>query len=240
MGTPVITCACAVCQSKDPKNHRLRPSALLKVGGKQILIDAGPDFRTQALRAGIQDLDGVIVTHTHMDHVAGLDDLRVFDFYHKKKLPCLVSESSMKEIRTTFPFFFRPDKMRFEFTTFDGDFGEVSFLDLQWKYGSYIQNGMKVSAFRLGSFAYVLDIKEYTDEIFVFLQGVQTLILSALRERPSPAHLTVEDAIQFAKKVGAAKTYFSHISHDVDHEAVSKKLPRGIELAYDGLEVTFG
>ena len=108
-----------------------------------------------------------------------------------------------------------------------------------WKYGSYIQNGMKVTGFRLGSMAYVLDIKEYTDEVFVFLKGVKTLVLSALRERPSPAHLTIEDAVLFAHKVGAKKTYFSHISHEVDHTTISKKLPPDIELAYDGLEVTF-
>ncbi len=239
MGTPVIACSCDVCKSTDPKNHRLRPSALLTVGGKRFLIDAGPDFRTQALRAHMMDLDGVILTHTHHDHTAGLDDLRVFDFYHQKKLPCLLSKDSLEEIRQSYPFFFKPGKNRFEFEVFENDFGEVSFGGFVWKYGSYTQNGMKVTGYRLGSLAYVLDIKEYSDEIFTFLKGVKTLVLSALRERPSPAHLTIEDAIIFAHKVGAEKTYFSHVSHEVDHATVSKKLPPDIELAYDGLEVTF-
>ena len=239
MGTPVITCSCDVCKSTDHKNHRLRPSALVTIGKKRFLIDAGPDFRTQALRAHIKDLDGVILTHTHHDHTAGLDDLRVFDFYHHKKLACLLSKDSLGEVHRSYPFFFKPGKTRFEFEVFEKDFGEVTFGGHLWKYGSYMQNGMKVTGFRLGSMAYVLDIKEYTDEIFTFLKGVKTLVLSALRERPSPAHLTIEDAVNFAHKVGAKKTYFSHISHEVDHATVSKKLPPDIELAYDGLEVTF-
>ena len=110
MGIPVIACTCDVCRSSDPKNHRLRPSALITVGGKHFLIDAGPDLRTQALQHKITDLDGVILTHTHHDHTAGLDDLRVFAFYHQKKLPCLLSKSSLEDIRRGYPFFFT--KMR--------------------------------------------------------------------------------------------------------------------------------
>jgi len=245
MGTPVMTCSCAVCCSKDPHNHRLRPSALIRLGGKQVLIDAGPDLRTQALRAGINHLDGVILTHTHFDHIAGLDDLRVFYFLHKKRLPCLVSQATMNDIKIHYHYFFHGAKddvmggSRLDFQILEGDFGSTEFCGFKWSYLSYIQNNMKVTGLRIGNLAYVLDIRDPSEKVIKSLSGVEILILSALRYTPSPAHFSLSEAVSFARRIKAKKTWFSHIAHEVDHAEASKELPADIGLAYDGLEIEF-
>lgn len=245
MGTPVVTCQCAVCRSQDPRNHRLRPSGLLKLEGQQILVDVGPDFREQALRYGIDRLDGVVLTHGHYDHMAGMDDLRVFYFLKKQTLPCLLSRPTYNELKMRSPYFFEGSGddvaggARFQFKVMDEKEGAVMFNSLPWTVVSYIQNGTQVTGYRIGSFAYVMDLKEYTPAIFEKLKGVETLVLSGLRERPSPAHLTLDEALEFARKVGAKMTWFSHVSHELDHETTNRRLPREAQLAYDGLEVTF-
>ena len=245
MGTPVITCSCAVCRSTNPFNHRLRPSGMIKIGGKQLLIDAGPDIRAQALTYGIHNLDGLLLTHTHFDHTAGLDDLRVFYFIHKRVLPCLLSEESLTDLKRSFPYFFTEsddDVMggaRFRFQVLPTDFGTVPFEGFNFQVMSYSQKGMKVTGYRLGSFAYVVDVRDFDDRLIAALQGVEVLVLSALRSTPSPAHLTFDEAISVARRVGAKKTYFTHISHHSEHEETNNKLPPDIRLAYDGLEINF-
>lgn len=237
MGTPVVTCKCRVCLSKNPFNRRLRPSALITVGEKRFLIDPGPDFRQQALAHEIDDLDGVLVTHTHFDHIAGLDDLRVFDFLRQKTIPCLLSKESMQEIKLLFHYF--KEGTRFRYQLIESDFTEVEFEGLKWKTVSFMQNGMKVTGFQLGDFAYLLDIKQYTDRIFEELKGVKTLVLSALRTTTSKAHLSIDEAIGFAQKIGAEITWLSHVAHEIDHEETNHQLPKNIQLAYDGLEFSF-
>lgn len=245
MGSPIITCRCQVCVSTNPKNQRLRPAALLRVGGKQILIDAGPDIRTQMLRANITDLSGILITHTHFDHIAGIDDLRVFYFLHHRRIPCLVSDTTMREIQLHYPYFFSgPDDdvmggSRFTFQVLEKDFGTTSFCGLNWQTVTYEQNGMKVTGFRLGNLAYILDIRHPSKEVIEALSGVEVLVLSALRYTESRAHFSLDEAVAFARQVGAKKTWFSHIAHEVDHEEGNHRLPPDIRLAYDGLEVPF-
>lgn len=243
MGTPVVTCKCDVCVSTDPLNHRLRPAGLFKLGEERFLVDAGPDFRTQALKYGIDRLDGVLITHTHFDHVAGLDDLRVYYFLHKKTLPCLLSQESLDEIKRTRGYFFEKSNddimggSRFNFHVIKHDFGSEKFGGHSWKIMSFQQGGMKVTGFRLGTFAYVMDLKQFTPEVYEALKGVEILVMSALRYRPSPAHLSMDEAVAFAAKIGARQTWFSHIAHELDHKATNQQLPVGIKLAYDGLEI---
>lgn len=245
MGTPVVTCQCSVCLSQDRRNHRLRPSGLLKVENQQIILDVGPDFREQALRYGIDHLDGVVLTHGHYDHMAGMDDLRVFYFLKKQTLPCLLSRPTYNELKLRSPYFFEgggddvTGGARFQFKVIDELEGDVIFNNLPWTIVSYTQNGMQVTGYRIGSFAYVMDLKEYTPSIFEKLKGVEVLVLSGLRERSSPAHLTLEEALEFSRKVGAKMTWFSHVSHELDHETTNRRLPREAQLAYDGLEVLF-
>jgi phosphoribosyl 1,2-cyclic phosphate phosphodiesterase len=245
MGTPVVTCECAVCRSKDPHDRRLRPAGLMTVGGKRLLFDTGPDFREQALKIGLRDLDGVVLTHTHFDHIAGIDDLRVYYFIHNKTLPCMLSQESYDDLKLRYSYFFKKSEddvmgpSRFDFQILKGDFGTAEFLGLKWGYLSYHQNQMKVTGYRLGKFAYVLDIRDYSEKIVEALKGVEVLVLSALRLTPSPAHLSLEEAVEFARKVGAKMTWFSHIAHNLGHEEGNKKLPPNIRLAYDGLEIIF-
>lgn len=243
MGTPVVTCKCEVCTSSDPHNHRLRPAGLFKLGEERFLVDAGPDFRAQALKYGIDRLDGVLITHTHFDHIAGIDDLRVYYFLKKQTLPCLLSQESLDDIKKTHGYFFKKSNddvmggSRFNFQVIKNDFGIEKFGEHSWQIMSFEQGGMKITGFRLGSFAYVMDLKQYTPEIYEALKGVEVLVVSALRYRSSPAHLSMDEAVAFAAKIGAKETWFSHIAHELDHKKASQQLPAGVKLAYDGLEI---
>lgn len=245
MGTPVITCECAVCRSKNPHDHRMRPAGLMTVGGKRFLFDTGPDLRAQMLKHHIMDLDAVILTHTHFDHIAGIDDLRVFYFLHHKTLPCMLSQDSYDDLKLRYAYFFRKSEddvmgpSRFDFHILKDDFGTAEFQGLKWSYLSYLQNNMKVTGYRLGKFAYVLDIHDYSEKVIEALKGVEVLVLSALRYTPSPAHLSIEEAVEFSRKVGAKMTWFSHIAHNLDHEEANRKLPPNMKLAYDGMEIIF-
>lgn len=240
MGVPVVACSCSVCRSSDLRNKRLRVAALLKVGGKQFLIDAGPDFRVQALTYGITHLDGLLLTHPHFDHIGGIDDLRVFNFFQKKTLPCLLSQESLDVIKTCHSYFFEDgEQERFRFQVLPQEEGAIEFEGIKWQYMSFLQKKDKVTGYRLGNIAYILDIRTFSEKIFQRLQGVDILVLSALRYESSPSHFSIEEAIEFAKKVGAKQTWLSHVAHEVDYEEGSRILPPNIHFAYDGLEVKF-
>lgn len=241
MGIPVIGCQCPVCASSDSKNKRFRPSVLLHINDKHILVDAGPDFRQQALRHKINRLDGVIITHSHEDHVGGIDDLRIYTMLQKEPLPLLLSDVSLADLQCRFKYIFdytgQGVVTKFEVKELGRQSGQVEFLGEKIHYFSYGQMGMKVTGIRIGDFAYVTDICEYEESIFEELKGVQTLILSALRHTPSHLHFNVDQAVDFAKKVRPKKTYFTHIAHEIDHDKTTALLPEGIELAYDGLHI---
>jgi phosphoribosyl 1,2-cyclic phosphate phosphodiesterase len=236
LGVPVVACPCEVCHSTSSKNKRLRCAALLKIEGKQILIDPGPDLRLQCLRAEIKHLDGVIVTHKHQDHAGGIDELRVFPFFNGKWPPFLLSNFSHEELGRRF--YYIRDK--FHFQTLEALSGQTDFLGIPLRYFTYYQLKVPVLGLRFGNIAYVTDIKEYSDEIIAELQGLDLLILSALRkENPSPAHLLIPDALQLIEKLAPKRTCLIHMTHDVDHDTVNQELPPGVELAYDGLEIPF-
>lgn len=244
MGIPVIGCGCSVCSSTSPKNKRLRPSALLKVNNKVIVIDTGPDFREQAIKNRIDRLDGVIFTHAHHDHTAGFDDLRVYAMYRKDPIPCLASFATAQDLKKRFDYIFLKNGKHQLVTKVDmhmlnGEKGVVRFLDLEIKYLTYYQSGMPVNGFSIGNFAFISDIRDYSPSIFNDLQGVDTLVLSALRATPSPMHLGIEEAVEFAGKVGARQTWLTHIAHEVDHDLANENLPSNVQLAYDGLTFQF-
>jgi phosphoribosyl 1,2-cyclic phosphate phosphodiesterase len=246
-GVPVIGCTCAVCTSASSFNKRLRASGLIRVGGKQFLIDAGPDFRTQALRWGISHLDAVILTHTHFDHIGGIDDLRALSFFQKEKIPCLLSKDTLDELKLRYHYLMQPQVpeenaipyTQLDFKVMQSDFGQIEMQGYTWKYVSYYQLGMKVTGYLVGDLAYISDIREYSKQVVDSLQGVHTLILGALRYTPSKGHFSIDEAIVFAEEVGAAQTYLTHIGHELDHEEASKRLPEGIFMSYDGLEIDF-
>lgn len=245
MGVPLIGCDCPVCTSKNIKDKRYRPSGLIQIENKNILIDVGPDFRTQALKYGIKNIDGVFLTHIHADHIAGVDDLRIFYFRTKKELDCFLSSETLEDLKVRYHYLFRPiDDVptvaaQLKLHMLEDEFGQFSFLGHQFQYLSYFQGGVKVTGYRIGDLAYLSDIKEYDEEIFSHLKGVNTLIVSAIGFGGSKVHFSLEDAVGFADRVGAKQAYFTHLSHQFDHEKINEELPANRQLAYDGLQVEF-
>jgi phosphoribosyl 1,2-cyclic phosphate phosphodiesterase len=245
VGTPIIGCNCPVCLSSDPKNNRLRTSALIQCKGKTLLIDAGPDFRGQALRQKIHHLDGLLLTHTHFDHIAGIDELRVFYLRSHKAIPCLLSEESFQELKTRYHYFFKPVvpggslSAQLEFQLLEDTSGVVDFLGIQVRYFSYFQGTVKVTGFQIGDLAYISDIKTFDPAIFDELKGVNTLVLSFLEDQVTHFHLSLDEARAFANRVKPKQTYLIHMNHMLDHQQTNKKLPPNIQLAFDGQEVSF-
>lgn len=245
MGVPVIGCKCAVCQSPFPQNKRLRPSVLLSLYGKKILIDAGPDFRTQALRYQLDHLDGVIFSHAHHDHTAGIDDLRAYYMLHRTTLPCLLSKETAQEMHARYDYIFAehafPGKLlpKIQQIYLPKARGSMEFLGYELHYFSYVQSGMPVNGFRFGSLGFVSDIKEYPESIFEDLEGVEQLVVSALRADSSKLHFSVPEAIAFAQRVKAKETWLTHISHDLEHFSATERLPSNVFMAYDGLSINF-
>ncbi len=242
-GVPLIGCDCDICRSSSSYNKRLRSSGLIKIGDKRVLIDVGPDFRTQALHFDIRHLSGVVLTHAHADHIAGIDDLRAYYFMEKKKVECVLSKETFDEVKMRYHYLLAPLSLgksisaQMDFRLLCEDFGEDQVGGVKFKYLSYFQSGMKVTGFRFGNLAYVSDIREYSDKVFDAIQGVDTLILSALRHTPSKMHFSLEEAIAFSRRAGAKKTYITHIAHDLEHAATNALLPSDVQMSYDGLEI---
>lgn len=238
LGVPIVGCGCLVCKSNDPKDKRGRSSSLITVEGGNYVVDAGPDFRLQALSLSLQHIKGWILTHTHFDHIAGIEDLKVFA-WQKQPIPCLLSEESFQEVRWKFSHLFSKEGVSpfFSWDLLAALQGSIVWQDLPLTYVSFFQNGMRVLGFRIGDLAYISDMQEYEESIIPPLQGVQTLVVSAPRPQRSSMHWGWEDAIAFSRKLGAEYTYFTHLSHEVSthHNA----LPTGVFLAYDGLEIPF-
>jgi len=243
VGVPLLGCACEVCRSTDPLNKRLRPSALLRVNQRQFLIDAGPDFRQQALRTGITKLDGLLLTHAHHDHTAGLDDLRPLYYHSRTPLPVLLSHATAEDVRMRFYYLFASENKisisHFNFQLLADQSGLTLFQDLPIEYVTFKQGGMLVNGFRIGDLAYLSDIRDFQPSIFNELKGVKYLVISALRYTQSPLHLSVDEAIDFANELNVEKAWITHVSHDLEHHQTNAYLPPHIRLAYDGLEIDF-
>ncbi|MFQ5730228.1 MAG: MBL fold metallo-hydrolase [Waddliaceae bacterium] len=245
MGVPVIGCHCEVCRSESSNNKRLRPSALLHMNQKNIVIDAGPDYRLQALKYNINHLDGVIFTHAHHDHTAGIDDLRAYYMHTGQVISCLLSNETVDDLRSRYHYIFANNKSKHQLTTsitlqvLERGRGEVSFLGLQVGYFTFEQAGMTVNGFRFGNLGFVSDISRYPESIFEDLEGIDILVLSALRFEPSPLHFNIDEAVDFSQRLGVKETWLTHIAHEVDHEKTNAYLPSNIQLAYDGLSLDF-
>lgn len=244
LGVPVIGCSCKVCSSKSTYNTRSRPGGCISWKDKKFLLDASPDFRAQALHFEIDQIDGVLFTHAHNDHIGGLDDLRIYSLMSQKKIPCLLSEETLDGIRKRYHYLLHADAKdgkitsKFHFHTLPAESGSVIFEGMRVDYVTYHQATMKVTGFRFKNFAYITDIHTYTPNIFSFLEGINILVISAPRWTQTKSHLTIEEAIVFAKHLNVEKTYFTHLAHDLDYEETNQRLPNGFELGYDGLELT--
>lgn len=241
---PVIGCRCSVCSSSVLENRRMRTSALLTYGDLQFLIDAGPDFYHQAIQFDIASIDGFILTHSHYDHIAGIDELRIFYLMHQQPVSCLCAFYTYEELRHRYYYLFESDKKegnlaaRFSFQVLEKERGSTVFAKMPMQYFTYEQAGMKVLGMRIENLAYVSDIKDYPHTLLEDLAGVDVLVISALRHEPSAVHLSIQEAIDFSKQVKAKRTYITHMDHHVDYVSTSKALPDNIYLCYDGLIIT--
>lgn len=238
MGVPVIGCRCTICQSSHPRNKRSRPSLAVQIEEKTLLIDCGPDFRTQAISAGLSRVDALLLTHTHFDHIAGLDDLRIFNFRTNAAIPCYLSESSFDDLQKRYYYLAgRHDNsvVRLEFHKLSTKKGSFEVGGVTVSYFSYRQNEMSVFGFRFGDFAYVTDIKQYSEELFDELQGVQFLILSMQQKGISKGHLSFEDVLNIHERVKPRHCFLNHMGHEIDFEELKSSLPLGVEPGFDGL-----
>ena len=237
-GVPVITCNCEVCQSDDHRNNRLRVSILIETADKTIVIDSGPDFRYQMLRAKVKDLDAILFTHEHKDHVAGLDDIRPFNYLLHKNIDIYASDRVQDALKKEFSYIFSeikyPGLPQIELHTIDKDpffIGQTEITPL-----AIMHYKLPILGFRIDDFTYITDAKTVSEETIAKVRGTKILVVNALQRQSHISHFTLDEAIDFAAKIGAEQTYFTHISHNLGlHEEVEKELPYGIKLAYDGL-----
>ncbi len=235
-GVPAIGCSCEVCRSEDPRDKRLRASVLLEFDGRAVVIDTGTDFRQQALRVGLDRLDAVLITHAHADHIFGLDDIRPFNFRTRQAMPCYADARTWEGIRRVYEYVFSPTPYggvpQIDVHVVDGPF-ELFGRTVEPYY--VIHGRLPVVAYRCGSLAYVTDCNEIPDETIEGLQGLDVLVLDGLRYADHPTHLTIPKALAYIERIAPKRAFLTHMNHEVSHEAVSRELPSGVALAYDGL-----
>jgi len=242
MGVPTIGCDCAVCRSPDPRDRRTRPSVMIGYNGRHVLIDTTPDFREQALRENITHLDAVLYTHTHADHILGIDDLRPLTYRHKPgKLPLYATPRACEFLRNMFRYIFEAtykfgglplvDLLPIE--------GPVELFGARFEPLTVIHGETPILGFRFGSAAYLTDHSEVPDETLEKLRDLDILFLDALRYKPHPTHSTVEQSLKIVDEVKPKRTFFTHICHDLPHEATNAALPPDVRLAFDGMKLEF-
>jgi phosphoribosyl 1,2-cyclic phosphate phosphodiesterase len=238
-GIPVIGCRCRVCTSANPKNERLRQSVLLEIDGKYGLIDTTPDLRLQLLRHPIPRLDFILFTHSHSDHLMGLDDIRPFNFRQREPLDAYANANTVKAIRRAFGYIWDAStqigggKPQLELHEVEQPFTHdgIGIVPIPVAHGDWT-----ILGFRIGRFAYITDTNGVPPESRRLLEGIEVLALDGLRPAPNhPTHFTISQAVACAKEIGARETWIIHLAHEVEHEEVDAMLPDGIRLAYDGL-----
>jgi phosphoribosyl 1,2-cyclic phosphate phosphodiesterase len=238
-GVPMLGVAYPPEFLQNPKNHRTRCSLLLRGPGGDVLVDCAPEMRIQLLRERVYALEAVVITHTHADHIMGMDDLRSYCIVQKREMPVYTLDEHMADIRRVFPYAFEAFPDGIEVPRFDlrkmPEVLEICGLRIE---SMVVEHGaMPVIALRVNDFAYVTDVSGIPPEAEAKLQGLDVLVLDAVRYKPHPNHLHYEAALEWSARLAAKKTYFTHLSHDYDHDRVNSELPQGIELAYDGLRV---
>jgi phosphoribosyl 1,2-cyclic phosphate phosphodiesterase len=237
MGVPSLGCGCRVCQSTDPHDNRTRPSLLLTVNGRNLVIDTSPDFRQQALRSGVKRLDAVLYTHGHADHILGLDDIRPFNLKQQADLPVYATRETLVVLMRTFSYIF--DDAPTQSTIPGVDMHEI---DGPFRlFGVEIQpvpawhGQMQVLGFRFGGAAYLTDFSSIPETSLALLRGLDDLILDALRDMPHPMHSTVAQSLALVRQLEPRRAWFTHISHDLPHEETNARLPANVRLGFDGL-----
>lgn len=241
MGVPTIGCSCAVCTSTDPKDKRTRPSVLIQYSGKNVLIDTTPDFRTQAIRECIDRLDAILYTHAHADHILGLDDVRPLSYRHESKVPLYARGTTADAIEQVFKYIFDAD---YKFgglarVSMNRMNASVELFGATFEVVPVIHGDTEIDGFRFGSAAYLTDFSAIPETSMAKLQGLDILFLDALRYKPHPTHSSVDQSLAIVEQLKPKRTFFTHISHDLAHEAANAKLPPHVRLAHDGLKLEF-
>lgn len=238
MGVPMAGCDCRVCRSPNPRDKRLRTSVHIAAGDRQLLIDTSADYRQQMLRAGITHLDAVLYTHHHVDHILGMDDLRSFNIRNRTTIPIYGREETLANIQRVFTYAFPEDEDRWRLpklsvhpiTSDPFRAAGVPVTPVELMHGR-----MPVLGFRIGDFAYCTDVNHIPDHSYARLRNLDVLILDALRYDTHPSHFSIDEAVAEARRIGARRTYLTHLSHAVMHDEGEAALPEGVHLAYDGL-----
>ncbi len=235
----MIGCRCGTCLSTDPRDHRLRPSVYLAAaGGPSILIDTATDLRQQALTHGLSRVDAILFTHSHADHVMGLDEVRRFNVIQGAPIPAYADRRTVGDLKRTFDYVFNPPAQQgggipqIDLKTIDGAFsiGDLRVIPVPIFHGN-----QPILGFRVGSFAYLTDCSRIPDASWPLLDGLDVLVLDALRHRPHPTHYSVSQALDVISRLKPTRAFFTHICHDLPHAATNASLPSGVELAFDGL-----
>lgn len=241
MGVPTLGCACQVCTSTDPHDRRTRPSVLVQYGGTAVLIDTTPDFRAQAIREGIRQVDAVLYTHAHADHIMGLDDVRPLSFRRPDRIPLYASPQTKAQLESVFRYVFDPDPdydtlPRVELRAINGtlEISAARFIPIPLMHGKAEING-----YRFGEAAYLTDFSDIPETSMERLRGLDILFLDALRHRPHPTHSNIENSLRLVEALQPKRAFFTHISHDLGHAATNATLPANVKLAHDGLKLEF-
>lgn len=234
----MIACDCPVCTSDDPRDRRTRTSAVFSFNERSLLVDTGPELRLQCVACDIRQVDAVLFTHYHADHVVGLDDLRRFNWLQSGPITLYGDETTIGRVRDMFPYAFaeEPDypsskpELRTELLS-----GPIELFGREIVPIPLWHGPAQIYGFRVGDIAYCTDCSAVPDASFEMLRGLDVLILDAVRRRPHPTHFNLEQAVEAARRIGARRTYFTHIAHDLGHAETNAELPAGVELAFDGL-----
>lgn len=241
-GVPMIGCKCPVCTSTDPRDKRTRPSVVVSYGGASVLVDTTPELRLQCVAHSVERIEAVVFTHAHADHIMGLDDVRRFNTIKGGALDVWADERTFATLTQCFGYAFRAGEVdpkvyrpQLVHRRIDGPF-EIG--GVEWRPVPLLHAKAPILGFRVGKLAYCTDVSEIPEASYPLLEGLEVLVLDALQFEPHVSHFSIPQAIEAARRIGAKRTYFTHIAHRVSHAAVSEQLPDGVHLAHDGLRVT--